>query len=67
MDPFTELEGLYKFLLEVDSLEGTNAQRRLEQIKAMGDAASSVYKKKSTTGKFNAHKHKYTEAQIKQI
>jgi len=33
----------------------------------MGDKASSVYKKKATTGKFNAHASKYTPAQIQHI
>lgn len=60
--PREELEGIYKFLLEIDDLSGTNAARRLDQIMAMGDKASSVYKKKETTGKFNAHRNKYTQA-----
>lgn len=29
-NPKSELEGIYKFLLDLDSLEGTNAQRRLD-------------------------------------
>lgn len=34
---------------------------------ALGDKAASVYAKKSTTGKFNAHIAKYSEEQVKAI
>jgi len=59
-NPKPELENIYKFLLEVDDLTGTNAQRRIDEIIAMGDKASQVYAKKATTGKFNTHRERYS-------
>jgi hypothetical protein len=66
-NPRQELEGIYKFLLDLDDLKGTNAERRLDDIMALGSKAASTYATKTTTGKFNAHKAKYTEAQIKLV
>ncbi len=66
-NPREELEGIMKFLLDIDSIEGTNAQRRINEVVALGAQASSTYKLKATTGKFNINKHKYTDAQIKLI
>lgn len=63
-NPRQELEGIYKYLLDLDDLKGTNAERRLDQIMAMGSKAASTYATKTTTGKFNAHASKYTQAQI---
>jgi hypothetical protein len=31
-DPVSELEGLFKFLLEMDDIEGTNIQRRIKAV-----------------------------------
>jgi hypothetical protein len=66
-NPRKELEGIFKFLLDVDSIEGTNAERRLDQIMAMGADAAKSYATKQTTGKFNAHRSKYTDSQIDRI
>jgi hypothetical protein len=41
-----EMEGVMKFLLDVDTLEGTNCARRLKQIAEMGAKPSSLYKLK---------------------
>jgi len=37
-------------MLEVDDIEGTNAQQRCKEIVEMGNAASSSYALKKTTG-----------------
>lgn len=51
----------------MDDLKGTNAERRLDQIMALGADAAKTYVTKKTTGKFNAHASKYTQAQIEYI
>ena len=66
-NPREQLEGIYKFLLDLDDLKGTNAERRLDQIMAMGADAAKTYQTKKTTGKFNAHRDKYTDEQIEFI
>lgn len=66
-DSKAEMEGVMKFLLDVDTLEGTNCMRRLEQMAAMGSKAGTSYKLKSTTGKFNVNAPMYTDAQMEFI
>jgi hypothetical protein len=60
-NPKPELEGIMKYLLDLDDLTGTNAQRRVDEVIGMGAAASQSYKLKSTTGKFNVARVKYTD------
>ena len=59
-----ELMGIFSFLLDVETLEGTNAERRIDQVIEMGAAASQTYKLKASTGKFNTHWKRYTPEQI---
>ncbi len=66
-EPKNTYEGIFKYLLEVDSLEGTNAQRRIDEVVAMGRAASQTYKFKATTGQLNANEKRYTPEQVKFI
>ena len=33
-------EGIFKFLLEIDDIEGTNAQRRVEEVVKAGRSAT---------------------------
>lgn len=66
-NPKPELEGIMKYLLDLDDLTGTNAQRRVDEVIGMGAAASSTYKLKSTTGKFNVARAKYTDEQVAMI
>lgn len=56
-----EMTGMMEFLLDLDTLEGTNAQRRIREQQAKGKAASQPYQTKATTGIPNVHKHRYTE------
>jgi hypothetical protein len=62
-EPQKELEGVMKFLLDVDDLTGTNCQRRIEQITAKNNHVqqATTYKLKPTTGKFNANIHMYND------
>ena len=57
--------GVMKFLLDSTDLTGTNAERRLLQMKEMGAAASQSYKLKASTGKFNVNKDMYTDDMLK--
>ena len=52
-----------KFLLDLGSLEGTNAERRIEQLKAMGDGATSTYQLKRNPRAFNQSNDCYTAEQ----
>lgn len=63
-DQTGEMNGLMKFLLDTDDLTGTNAERRLQQMKEMGGKASQSYKLKASTGKFNVNAPMYNEEQI---
>jgi hypothetical protein len=51
---------MLKFLLDLDSLEGTNAGRRVEQLRSMGDTAASSYKLKRDPRNFNQSNDRYT-------
>jgi hypothetical protein len=33
-------EGIFKFLLEIDNIEGTNAQRRIDEVVKAGRSAT---------------------------
>lgn len=56
-------EGIFKFLLELDSLEGTNAQRRIDEVLGMGQRAAQTYKFKATTGQLNTNTKRYSKEQ----
>ena len=62
--PEKELNDMFKFLLDLDSLEGTNAETRIKEVVAMGSKATQTYNLKDTTGKFNINASRYTESQI---
>jgi len=53
-----------RFFLGIDDLTGTNAERRIKEVIAMGHGATkSTYRIKSTTLKFNAQGRRYNKAQ----
>lgn len=54
------LMGLLKFMLCEKDLDGTNAERRVDEVVRLGLQASQSYQLKKTTGKFNAHMNKYS-------
>lgn len=62
-DSATEMEGVMKFLLNIDDIEGTNAQRRLQMMRKKTDTGS-VYKLKSSSKKMNANAQYYTDSQL---
>ena len=53
------LMGLFGFLLGVEDLTGTNCERRIDEVVAMGNKGNSVYNLKSTTGLLDVHRSKY--------
>ena len=65
--PTQELTGMCKFMLDLNDLTGTNMERRIKQIEQMGSNATQTYQLKTTTGRFNASKDKYTEEQVAYI
>jgi hypothetical protein len=48
-----ELTELFKFLLELDSLHGTNIERRIKEVVNAGEEQNRLYKLKQSTGKLN--------------
>lgn len=59
--------GLFSFLLETKDMNDTNCQRRIESVVGDGERTGITYKLKSTTGKFDAHRYRYSEKQIEYI
>jgi len=53
--------GIMEYLLDLDSLAGTNAERRIKEHCAKGKEATRVYQVKGTTGVANAHAKRFTE------
>ena len=49
LDPEPELRNIMKFLLDLPDLEGTNAERRIQEVIAMGHKATKTYSLKDTT------------------
>jgi hypothetical protein len=59
-DKQKEIEGVFKFILDLDDLEGTNAQRRIIASTQKTVDTGKVYALKKTTGVKNANVYKYT-------
>ena len=55
------LMGLFSFLLETKDIDDTNCERRIDSVVNEGAQTGITYKLKSTTGKFDAHRYRYTE------
>ena len=64
MNPGPALDGLFRFLLDVESLEGTIVEKRIQEVTAAGFATKSAYRLKSTSSNLSRQKHMYTEAQL---
>ena len=62
-----ELVNMFKFLLDLDSLDGTNIERRIKEVVSLGEQSAMLYKLKSTTLRFNSNKVAYTQSQIDYI
>ena len=52
---------MMSFLLGKRDLTGTNAERRIKEVIAMGAKATQTYTLKDSTKKNNANVHRYTE------
>lgn len=66
-DSKSELDGIMKFLLDVEDLSGTNCERRIDQLSKLDGEASQPYKLKPNTGKFNANLSKYNDELVEYI
>ena len=64
MNPEPELYNLMRFMLGTSDLTGTNAERRIKEVLAMGSGATQTYSLKDSTKKNNANAHRYTEEQL---
>ena len=64
MNPEPELYNLMRFMLGTRDLAGTNAERRIKEVLAMGTSATQTYSLKDSTKKNNANVHRYTEDQL---
>ena len=63
-NPEPELYRMMKFLLGEMDLTGTNAERRIKEVIAMGSKATQTYSLKDTTCQFNKNDSLYTEEQM---
>ena len=63
MNPEKELTNMMRFLLGRNDLAGTNAERRIKEVIAMGDTATQTYTLKESTKKCNANAHRYNASQ----
>ena len=60
LDPEPQLYNLMRFMLGQKDLTGTNAERRIKEVIAMGHSATKTYSLKESTKKNNANAHRYT-------
>jgi hypothetical protein len=65
VDPVPALEGLFAFLLDVPTIEGTVVQKRIHDSCAKGTETKTVYKLKSTTKNVSKNVGKYRPEDIK--
>ena len=54
---------MMKFILNVNDLSGTNAERRVKEVIAKGASATVTYTLKDTTRRYNGNEGIYTEEQ----
>jgi len=66
-DPAKELDGIFRFLLDLDDLEGTNIQRRIIKACKKPESAGKVYEIKASTKIGNSQAKRYTAAQVAHV
>lgn len=68
-DPTKELTSMMKFTLDLNDLTGTNMERRINEIRAMGSKATDTYKLKehSKLKAFNTKKSMFNAEQLEYI
>ena len=64
MNPEPELYNMMSFLLGKRDLTGTNAERRIKEVLAMGTKATETYSLKESTKRNNANVGRYTPEQL---
>lgn len=50
LTPKDAYSGLFQFMLGIQNIDGTNVERRIDEVVAMGSKASQTYVLKATTG-----------------
>ena len=63
-DPVPVLNEVFRFLLDVTSIDGTVVAKRIQDVAAEGYEAKAVYKLKSTSTNLNRNAFMYSEEQI---
>ena len=63
MNPEPEMYKMMQFILGVNDIAGTNAERRIKEVIAQGAEATVTYTLKDTTRKYNGNAGIYTEEQ----
>ena len=63
-DPKPQLETMMMFFCNMSTIEGTNAQRKVEQVIMQGKEKTQTYQLKDSTLQFNSHLKKYTQEQL---
>ena len=64
MDPAPVLRQMMAFILNLKDITGTNAERRLNEVLAMGSSATVTYSLKDSTRKCNQNITRYSEEQL---
>ena len=59
--PQPVLTDLFRFILNVDSLEGTLCERRIKEVTATGFSTKTIYALKSTSNSSCRNRHMYNE------
>jgi len=67
LNPEPILQDCFKFLLDVDSIEGTVLEARIKKIAGQDLQSKSVYGLKNTTRKFNRNADMYNEDLMKEL
>ena len=67
LDPEPILQECFRFLLDVDSIEGTVLEARIKKIAGQDLESKSVYNLKNRTRKFNRNADMYCEDQMKEL
>lgn len=57
------LSQVMRFLLNMDDISGTNAERRIDEVCAKSKSSLISYKLKESTLRFNANRKRYNPAQ----
>lgn len=56
------LEGVFKFLLNLQDIDGTVVQKRIDEVIQLGHDVTKCYSLKPTDGQFNKHFDKFPKA-----